>query len=285
MNTTIWNLQSVIFALCVTVSGDARTRSSGRSSRKILKRSARGVSSSRVAFSFDTDQTNSANGLKGDIARIASSAPASGIGADRRSADRRRASSASRRDRAASDGSARQRSRSLAPGRQRIEPGGSRRRHQNSARIRDRVAAGPWRAVRHQAADRGAGQRHRPRHDRLLRVVPHRQDGAIGAHGRKRRPARSRQSCRTPSDTATALGFGVSIARALTNEFEIVGELNGRLTPFEKSFRPASRAAACSALPAATPTRCCDSTSACSPASPTRPELRHIGRRDVRDHR
>ena len=35
-------------------------------------------------------------------------------------------------------------------------------------------------------------------------------------------------------DTAKALGFGVSVARALTNEFEMVGELNGRLTPFEK---------------------------------------------------
>jgi hypothetical protein len=35
-------------------------------------------------------------------------------------------------------------------------------------------------------------------------------------------------------DSATALGFGVSIARALTNEFEVVGELNGRLTPFEE---------------------------------------------------
>jgi hypothetical protein len=35
-------------------------------------------------------------------------------------------------------------------------------------------------------------------------------------------------------DPATALGFGVSVARALTNEFEVVGEVNGRLTPFEK---------------------------------------------------
>jgi hypothetical protein len=35
-------------------------------------------------------------------------------------------------------------------------------------------------------------------------------------------------------DPAPALGFGVSIARAVTNEFEVVGEVNGRLTPFEK---------------------------------------------------
>jgi hypothetical protein len=37
----------------------------------------------------------------------------------------------------------------------------------------------------------------------------------------------------TPRDPATTLGFGLSIARALTNEFEVVGEINGRLTPFE----------------------------------------------------
>jgi hypothetical protein len=38
----------------------------------------------------------------------------------------------------------------------------------------------------------------------------------------------------TPRDPATALAFGLSVARALTNEFEVVGEINGRLTPFEK---------------------------------------------------
>jgi hypothetical protein len=38
----------------------------------------------------------------------------------------------------------------------------------------------------------------------------------------------------TGGDQSTALGFGVSVARALTNEFEVVGELNGRLTPFEE---------------------------------------------------
>jgi hypothetical protein len=37
----------------------------------------------------------------------------------------------------------------------------------------------------------------------------------------------------TAQNPATTLGFGVSVARALTNEFEVVGELNGRLTPFE----------------------------------------------------
>jgi len=39
------------------------------------------------------------------------------------------------------------------------------------------------------------------------------------------------ESARKP---ATALALGVSVARALTNSFEVVGEMNGRLTPFEK---------------------------------------------------
>jgi hypothetical protein len=38
----------------------------------------------------------------------------------------------------------------------------------------------------------------------------------------------------TPRDPATTLGFGLSVARAVTNAFEVVGEINGRLTPFDK---------------------------------------------------
>jgi hypothetical protein len=33
-------------------------------------------------------------------------------------------------------------------------------------------------------------------------------------------------------DSARALGFGLSVARAITNEFEAVGEINGHLEPF-----------------------------------------------------
>ena len=39
----------------------------------------------------------------------------------------------------------------------------------------------------------------------------------------------------TPRDPAAALGFGLSVARALTNEFEVVGEINARLAPFEET--------------------------------------------------
>ncbi|HUP39696.1 MAG TPA: hypothetical protein VM115_06220 [Vicinamibacterales bacterium] len=38
----------------------------------------------------------------------------------------------------------------------------------------------------------------------------------------------------TPRDPVTTLGLGVSVARALTNAFEVVGEINGRVSPFEK---------------------------------------------------
>ncbi len=41
-----------------------------------------------------------------------------------------------------------------------------------------------------------------------------------------------------PQESVTALTFGASIARALTNEFEMVGEFNGRLPPFGE-FTPA----------------------------------------------
>ena len=39
-------------------------------------------------------------------------------------------------------------------------------------------------------------------------------------------------------DAATALGFGISVARAVTNEFEVVGEVNGRLEPFDEVVPP-----------------------------------------------
>jgi hypothetical protein len=39
-------------------------------------------------------------------------------------------------------------------------------------------------------------------------------------------------------DSATALSFGGSVARALTNEFEVVGEVSGRLTPFNDVVPP-----------------------------------------------
>jgi hypothetical protein len=39
-------------------------------------------------------------------------------------------------------------------------------------------------------------------------------------------------------DPAQALGFGASMARAITNDFEAVGEVNGRLKPFGNALAP-----------------------------------------------
>ena len=39
-------------------------------------------------------------------------------------------------------------------------------------------------------------------------------------------------------DSSQALGFGLSVARAITNEFEAVGEVNGHLTPFGSPTPP-----------------------------------------------
>jgi hypothetical protein len=39
-------------------------------------------------------------------------------------------------------------------------------------------------------------------------------------------------------DSSRALGFGLSVARAITNEFEAVGEVNGHLKPFGSAVSP-----------------------------------------------
>ena len=74
----IWNLKSVIFALCVTVSATAHAQQ-----RPLVTEDPETIGSGRVllegGFSLDTDQTNSANGVKGDIARLASFGVSVGI--------------------------------------------------------------------------------------------------------------------------------------------------------------------------------------------------------------
>ena len=42
-------------------------------------------------------------------------------------------------------------------------------------------------------------------------------------------------------DPLPALGFGLSVARAITNEFEAVGEVNGHMEPFGSAILPGSR--------------------------------------------
>ena len=71
MKTTIWNLQSVIFAVCVTVSGTAYAQQ-----RPLVTEDPETIGAGHVllegGFSFDSEQSNFVNGLRGDIARLAS---------------------------------------------------------------------------------------------------------------------------------------------------------------------------------------------------------------------
>ncbi len=111
------------------------------------------------------------------------------------------------------------------------------------------------------------GPRHRPRHDRLLRDLPDRQDRAVGAHGRQCRAVLSRQSSRP----GRRHGFGVRRFDRARGDQRIRGGWRSQRTAHalrEDRARPASKVEPYSASPAATPTRCCVSTLACSPGSP-----------------
>ena len=74
----IWKLKSIIFAICVTVSATAHAQQ-----RPLVTEDPETIGSGRVllegGFSLDSDQTNFANGVKGDIARLASFGVSVGI--------------------------------------------------------------------------------------------------------------------------------------------------------------------------------------------------------------
>ena len=188
----IWKLKSIIFALCVIVSGTAHAQQ-----RPLVTEDPETIgvgacpSRGRILAGFGAVQFRQRSQRRHRAPRLIRRER--WHRRNRRNTDRRRASSASHRDRAASERSARN-DHPLPPRRPLIEHGGPGRRHENSARVRDRVASGPWPPVRHQAADRGPGQGDRPGDDRLLRIVSDRKNGSIGAHGRKCRTDRPRQS-------------------------------------------------------------------------------------------
>src|SRR3990167_5479866 len=78
LKSTIWNLQFVIFALCVAVGGTAHAQQ-----RPLVTEDPETIGSGRIllegGFSLDTDQTNSTNGVKGDAGRVASFGVSVGI--------------------------------------------------------------------------------------------------------------------------------------------------------------------------------------------------------------
>ena len=79
MNTRIWNLKSVIFALCVTVSGTAYAQQ-----RPLVTEDPETIGAGRVLLeggvSFDSDVTHPINGITGDVARLASFGVSVGAG-------------------------------------------------------------------------------------------------------------------------------------------------------------------------------------------------------------
>ena len=76
----IWNLKSIIFAICVTMSATAHAQQ-----RPLVTEDPETIGAGRVllegGFSLDSEQSNFVNGLKGDIARLASFGASVGIGA------------------------------------------------------------------------------------------------------------------------------------------------------------------------------------------------------------
>jgi hypothetical protein len=227
----VWNLKSLAFALCVTVGAPAYAQQ-----RPLVTEDPETIGSGRVllegGFSLDKDQTHPANGVKGDVTRLASFGVSIGI----------------------------------SPSAEVQVDGGLVQRINVTEGISNGLPAASSSLV---VGDHASGMEDLviATKIRLLPEGPSRP--ALGLRFGTKLPtaspedgiglgttdffasfliAKTVQSVRTvgnagllilgnpvtPRDTATTLGFGFSVARALTNEFEVVGELNGRLTPFEK---------------------------------------------------
>ncbi len=233
MKSIIWHLKSVVFVLCVTMSATATAYAQ---QRPLVTEDPETIGSGRIllegGFSVDWDQTNSANGVKGDLTRLASFGVSVGISP---SAE------------VQIDGGLVQRikvteriSNSPLAGTTSLIAG------EDASSMEDLVVATKIRLAPEGPSRPAFGLRFGTK---LPTAAP---DDGVGlgttdffASFLIAKTVRSVRTVgnvglivlgnpETPSDPATTLGFGLSVARALTNEFEVVGELNGRLTPFEK---------------------------------------------------
>ena len=227
-----WNLRSVIFGcvLCVSVSGAAHAQQ-----RPLVTEDPETIGTGRIllegGFSLDTDQAFPANAIEGDVARLASFGVSVGL---------------SPTAEIQIDGGLLQRlnvtARTVLPvGRTvpfEIAP--------RTSGVEDFIVATKIRLAPEGTSRPAVGVRFGTK---LPTASPEKGIG-LGTTDffASLLLAKTVQSVRTvgnvglivlgnpetPRDPATTLGFGLSIARALTNEFEVVGEINGQLTPFEK---------------------------------------------------
>jgi hypothetical protein len=228
----IWNLKSILFAVCVTFSATAHAQQ-----RPLVTEDPETIGSGRIllegGFSLEKDQTNFAHGVTGDISRLATFGVSVGI---------------SPTAEVQIDGGLVQRldvtglvtSQPPAAGGTPFAVG------DKTSSMEDLIVATKIRLVPESASRPAFGLRFGTK-------VPTAAAGdGIGLGTTdffaSFLMAKTVQSVRTvgnvglivlgnpetPGDPATTLGFGLSVARALTNEFEVVGEINGRLTPFEK---------------------------------------------------
>lgn len=228
----IWNLNSVVFVICVTVSGTAHAQQ-----RPLVTEDPETIGSGRTlvegGFSLDWDQASAFHGIEGDIARLAIFGVSAGI---------------SPIAEVQIDGGLVQR----IDVTRRIESpipspvgnplmAGARASSMDDLiiatkiRLASETSSRPALGVRFgtklptASVDKGIGLGTTDFFATFLLGKTVQSVRTVGNIGMMvlGNPV-------TGQDPATTLGFGLSVARALTNEFEVVGELNGRLTPFEK---------------------------------------------------
>ena len=226
-----WNLKSIVFALCITASATAHAQQ-----RPLVTEDPETIGTGRVllegGFSLENDQENTAHGISGDIARLGTFGVSVGIspsaeiqvdgGLVQRIDVTERfisalpsalGSSLMAGDRASSFDDL------VIATKIRLTPEGTSRPALGVRFGTKLPTASPQKGVGLGTTDFFASFL-LAKTVQSVRTVGNVGMIVLGNPG-------------TGSDPSTTLGFGVSVARAVTNEFEVVGELNGRLTPFE----------------------------------------------------
>ena len=228
MTTKIWKLKSAIFVFCITMSGTAYAQQ-----RPLVTEDPETIGTGRVllegGFSMDFDQANYVNGLEGDITRFGSFGISIGVGTVAE---------------VQVDGGIVQRLEVT----QRLPnaplenvtlflPGDKATSFEDlivatKVRVASETASRPAIGLRFgtklptAAPDKGIGVGTTDFLASFLLAKTVRSVRTVGNAGLivLGNPLDAQQS-------ASTFGFGLSVARAITNAFELVGEINGRLSP------------------------------------------------------